>query len=215
MSNVLVTGAFGQIGSELVPILRNRYGKENVFALDIREVDNSVVNDGPTVIGDATNAEFLARTIKENKIDTIYHLCSLISAVGEKKPKEAWRVNIKSLKIILDLAQENNIKVFWPSSIAVAGPTTPRDPMPQRTILEPTTMYGVTKVTGENLCNYYSYRYKTDIRSVRYPGLISHKAPPGGGTTDFASEIFYSAIKGEKFKCFLSEDSMLPMMFMV
>ncbi|MEM5872095.1 MAG: L-threonine 3-dehydrogenase [Candidatus Aenigmatarchaeota archaeon] len=215
MTRILVTGATGQIGTELVPELRKRYGNTNVIACGHRKMpDESFVKSGPFEILDATNLEAINELVNKYEVDTIYHLVSLLSAAGEKNPDLAWHVNMVSLKNVLDLAKEYKLRVFWPSSIAAFGPTTPREKTPQRTILEPNTMYGITKVSGELLCNYYFHKYEVDVRSLRYPGIISYIALPGGGTTDYAVEIFYEALKNKKYKCYLKEDTTLPMMYM-
>ena len=209
---ILVTGPFGQIGSELVPELQSRYGKENVIALGHRHIPDDF--DGIIEQGDVRDEEFMRQLMDKYEFTQVYHLASLLSAVGEQKPNLAWEVNMDGLKILLDLAVEHDSKVFWASSIAVFGPTTPQNDTPQHTVLEPTTMYGVTKVSGELLCKYYHKKYGLDVRSLRYPGLISWKEKPGGGTTDFAVEMFYKAIKGENYTCFVREDTRLPMMYM-
>ncbi len=209
---ILVTGPFGQIGSDLVPELQNKYGKENVVALGHRTIPDDY--DGLLEKADVRDKEALESIIKKHGITQVYHLASLLSAVGEKRPHLAWDVNMNGLKILLDLAVEHNLKVFWASSIAVFGPTTPRENTPQHTILEPTTMYGVTKLAGELLCQYYHLKFDLDVRGLRYPGLISYKAEPGGGTTDYAVDIYYKAVKGEKFTCFVNEETQLPMMYM-
>ncbi|MFN3301429.1 MAG: NAD-dependent epimerase/dehydratase family protein [Patescibacteria group bacterium] len=212
MKKILVTGAFGQIGSELVPVLQKKYGKENVIALVHRKKSKEF--DGLIEKGDVNDFKRLRKIIKKHKIDTVFHLAAILSAAGEKNPDLTWQVNIGGLKNVLDLAVEFKLKVFWPSSIAVFGPTTPKDNTPQRTILEPTTMYGVTKLAGELLCQYYFLKYGVDVRSVRYPGVISWKTEPGGGTTDYAVAIFYGAIKNGKYQCFVREDTVLPMIYM-
>ncbi len=212
MQKILVTGGFGQMGSDLVPALQKKFGKENVVSLAHKVKPDNF--DGIVEIGEVTDKKQMADIIKKYEIDTVYHLASLLSATGEANPQLAWDVNINGLKNILDIAVEKKLRVFWPSSIAVFGPTTPRDNTPQRTVLEPTTMYGVTKLAGELLCQYYTNKYALDIRSLRYPGLISYKAEPGGGTTDYAVAIFYEAIKSGKYECFVSKDTMLPMMYM-
>lgn len=208
----LVTGAFGQIGSELVPALQSRYGKNNVVTLGNIHIPKNF--DGIVETGRLPDKQLLKSIVEKHKINTIFHLVSLLSAKGEVDPSLTWKINMTSLKDVLDLAQEKHLKIFWPSSIAAFGPTTPRQNTPQHTILEPTTMYGVTKTAGELLCQYYFLKYKVDIRSVRYPGLISWKAEPGGGTTDFAVAIFYEAIKSGKYNCFVRSDTILPMMYM-
>ena len=212
MKKILVTGAFGQIGTDLVSELQKRFGKENIIALGHRNIPENY--EGILEKGDVTNKESMKSIIQKYNITDIYHLASLLSASGEKNPKLCWDVNMNSLKNMLDLSVEFNIKLFWPSSIAVFGPTTPRENTPQHTILEPSTMYGVTKLAGEALCNYYFLKFEVDVRSLRYPGLISWKAEAGGGTTDYAVDIFYKALSEKKYKCYLKEDSVLPMMYM-
>ncbi|HWY79412.1 MAG TPA: NAD-dependent epimerase/dehydratase family protein [Candidatus Sulfotelmatobacter sp.] len=214
MSNtkILVTGAFGQIGSELVQALQKKYGKDSVVALGHVHIPSGFTGIVERI--DITNTKDIKNLIEKYKITTIYHLVSLLSAKGENDPSLTWRINMDGLKLILDIAAEKNIQVFWPSSIAAFGPTTPQDNTPQKTVLEPTTMYGVTKVAGELLCHYYYHKYGVDVRSLRYPGLISWKAEPGGGTTDYAVAIFYEAIKSGLYTCFVNEDTVLPMMYM-
>ncbi len=216
MSKILVTGALGQIGSELIPRLREKYGAENVIAVGHhKEPDEEFKNAGPFEMADIRNKEELRALIEKYQIDTIYHLVGVLSAVGEKKPDLAWDVNMNSLKNVLDLAVEYKIeKMFWPSSIAAFGPTTPLYDTPQKTVLEPTTMYGVTKVAGELLCQYYFVKYGLDVRSLRYPGIISWKTLPGGGTTDYAVAIYYDAVKKGSYDCFVGEKTVLPMMYM-
>ena len=214
MERILVIGACGQIGVELVLALREKYGPKNVLASDIREESPLIKGTGPFVILDAMDREATRVLVKKEKITSIYLLAALLSAIGEKNPKFAWELNMGSLRQILDLCLDEKIKLFWPSSIAVFGPTTPRENTPQRTVVEPTTMYGITKYTGELLCQYYNKRFGLDVRSVRYPGLISWKSPPGGGTTDYAVDIFYGVIQEGKYTCFLSENTYLPMMYM-
>ena len=211
---ILVIGACGQIGVELVAALRGKYGSGNVIASDIREESPLIAGTGPYVQLDAMNADSTRDLVKREGVTTVYLLAALLSATGEKNPKLAWELNMGSLRQILDLGVDEKIKIFWPSSIAVFGPTTPRDNTPQKTVVEPTTMYGITKYTGELLCQYYNRRFGLDVRSVRYPGLISWKSPPGGGTTDYAVDIFYGAIQEGKYTSFLSENSYLPMMYM-
>jgi len=209
---ILVIGAFGLVGSNLFPELQKKYGKENVIALGHRNIP--VDFDGVLEHGDIVDQNKLKEIADKHKITQIYHLASLMSAAGEKNPNLAWDVNMGGLKNILDISAEKKIKVFWPSSIAVFGPTTPRQNTPQQTILEPTTMYGVTKRAGELLCQYYFLKYNLDVRSLRYPGLISHKVQPGDGTTEYAIWIFYGALKDKKYTCFLKEKATLPMMYM-
>ncbi len=209
---ILVTGPFGQIGSELVPKLQERYGKENVVALGHRHIPDDF--QGSLETGDVRDMDEMKKLFDKYGFTQVYHLASLLSAVGEKKPELAWDVNVNGLKIFLDICSERNIKLFWASSIAVFGPTSPMENTPQHTILEPTSIYGITKVTGELLCKYYHERYGLDVRSLRYPGLISWKEEPGGGTTDYAVEIFYEAIEEGKYTCFVSQETKLPMMYM-
>jgi nucleoside-diphosphate-sugar epimerase len=211
MKKILVTGAFGQIGSELVPELQKKFGKENVIAMGHATIDKDF--DGILEKADARDADALKKIIKKYDIGSIYHLVSLLSVKGEIDPSVTWEINMGSLKNVLDLAVENKIQVFWPSSIAAFGPSTPRDNTPQNTVLEPTTIYGVTKYAGEGLCRYYNIKYGLDVRSVRYPGVISWKTPPGGGTTDYAVAIFYEGLKTGKYECFVSQDTILPMMY--
>lgn len=212
MKTILVTGAFGQIGSELVPALQKTYGKKNVIAVGHHHIPKDF--DGIVESVEITDSKAVTAILKKHNVGTIYHLVSLLSAKGEIDPSLTWNINMNGLKTVLDYAVDNKLKVFWPSSIAVFGPTTPRVSTPQRTILEPSTMYGVTKLAGENLVNYYHAKYGVDVRSVRYPGLISWKTPPGGGTTDFAVAIFYDGLQKGKYECFVTEDTMLPMMYM-
>jgi len=210
-----VTGSSGQIGSELVPYLRSLYGNSNVIAGDIRASVDPLMGAGPFEILDVSDASALTRVIKERGVNVIYHLAGLLSAVGESNPQLAWRVNIDGLRNVLEVAKANRIsRVFWPSSIAVFGPDAPKVNAPQNTPLNPTTIYGVTKVAGELLCNYYFLKYGLDVRSLRYPGLVSNRALPGGGTTDYAVEIFYSALTKGTYSCFLRADTVLPMMYM-
>ncbi|MFW6375913.1 MAG: NAD-dependent epimerase/dehydratase family protein [Thermoplasmatota archaeon] len=209
---ILVTGPFGQIGSELVPELQERHGKENVVALGHRHIPDDY--EGVLETGDVRNKEEMEEIIEKHDITQVYHLASLLSAIGEKKPNLAWDVNMEGLKVFLDLAVEHDMRMFWASSIAVFGPTSPQHNTPQRTILEPVTMYGVTKVSGELLCQYYHEKYGLDVRSLRYPGLISWKEEPGGGTTDYSVEMFYKAVQGENYECFVTEDTKLPLMYM-
>lgn len=213
---ILVTGALGQIGSELVPKLRSLYGNQNVVAVGHNtKPSEEFKNSGPFEFADATDKEALKKLILKYKINEIYHLVGILSSTGEKNPSLTWDVNMGSLKNILDLAVELKIeKVFWPSSIASFGPTTPRENTPQKTILEPSTMYGVTKVAGELMCNYYFKKFGLDVRSLRYPGVISWKTPPGGGTTDYAVAIYYEALQNQSYECFVSQDTVLPMMYM-
>lgn len=214
-SKILIIGAGGQIGTELTYKLRNLHGVDNVIASDINTRNLDLVNSGPFEIIDAKNFNAIKDCCKNHNIDTIYLMAALLSAIGEKYPMEAWDLNMNSLFHVLNLAKGGQIKkVFWPSSIAVFGPTTPRENTPQHTICEPTTVYGITKQVGERWCEYYFNKYGVDVRSIRYPGIISHKALPGGGTTDYAVEIYHEAIKNGTYECFLSKNTTLPMMFM-
>ena len=211
MGKILVTGAFGLVGSDLVPVLQKKYGKAHVFALGNKTISKDF--DGKLVKGDVRVKETLASIVKKHKITDIYHLAGLLSVGGEKNPDLAWDVNINGLRNVLELAREHKFKVFWPSSIAAFGPTTPKKMTPQHTILEPTTMYGVTKLAGELLCQYYCNRWGVDVRSLRYPGLIGYQAPPGDGTTEYSVHIFYGLLKENRYSCFLKADARLPMMY--
>lgn len=211
---ILIIGACGQIGVELTTALRKIYGADNVWASDIREEHPLLSGTGPYTQLDATDAVGTKTLVEREGITQIYLLAALLSATGEANPKLCWDLNMSSLRQVLDLAVENKLKVYWPSSIAVFGSTTPRDNTPQKTVLEPGTMYGITKYAGELLCQYYNKRYGVDVRSIRYPGLISWKSAPGGGTTDYAVDIYIQAIKQGKYTCFLGENSYLPMMYM-
>lgn len=215
MKNILITGAAGQIGSELTGYLRERYKSESIVASDIKEPPSDLKESGPFEFIDVTKPDDLIKAVQKHNIDTVYHLSAILSAVGEKKPHLAWNVNMNGTVNILELARERNMtRVFIPSSIAVFGPETPVDNTPQETILLPRTIYGVTKVAGELLCDYYVRRFGLDVRGCRYPGIISHKTEPGGGTTDYAVAIFYEAVKHRKYTCFVKEDTRLPMMYM-
>ena len=214
-SKILIIGACGQIGTELTSKLREIHGVDNVIASDINTRKLDLVNSGPFVILDAKNFNAIKDCCVNHNIDTVYLMAALLSATGEKYPMEAWDLNMNSLFHVLNLAKGGTIKkVFQPSSIAVFGPTTPRENTPQHTICEPTTVYGITKQVGERWCEYYHNKYDVDVRSLRYPGIISHKAMPGGGTTDYAVEIYHEAIKTGLYECFLSENTSLPMLFM-
>ena len=215
MKKILVLGACGQIGTELVLTLRQLKGEETVIAADLKSECPEIISNGPYIQLDALDKQSIRAYIIENNIKEVYLLAALLSATAEKNPEFAWKLNMEGLFIILDLAKEKHIdKIFWPSSIAVFGPTTPMDQTPQHTIMEPTTVYGISKQAGERWCEYYNLKFGVDVRSIRYPGLISYKSLPGGGTTDYAVDIFYKAKENKKFTCFLKEDTALPMMFM-
>ncbi|MEI4831918.1 L-threonine 3-dehydrogenase [Bacillus sp. FJAT-53711] len=214
MKKILVTGSLGQIGSELVTKLRDVYGASNIIATDIRETDSEVVKSGPFEILDVTDGQKLHEIAKRNEVDTIIHLAALLSATAEKNPLFAWNLNMGGLVNALEAARELNCKFFTPSSIGAFGPTTPKDNTPQDTIQRPTTMYGVNKVAGELLCDYYYQKFGVDTRGVRFPGLISYVAPPGGGTTDYAVEIYYEAIKKGTYTSYIAEGTYMDMMYM-
>jgi len=209
-----VTGAGGQIGSWLVPKLRGLYSNSRVVATDIRQLDPEMAESGPLELLDATDSEALGEAVERHQVGLIYHLAAVLSATGERDPRRAWRVNMSSLESVLEVARHQGCAVFTPSSIGVFGSGTPKDLTPQDTVMQPTTMYGITKLAGELLCNYYHRKYGVDTRGVRYPGLISHGAPPGGGTTDWAVDIFYSAVEDGHYDCFLGPDTKLDMMYM-
>jgi nucleoside-diphosphate-sugar epimerase len=212
---ILVIGASGQIGVELTLALRKMYGNANVVASDLREENDLLKGTGPYVSLDVMNKEMLHVQVIRQGITQIYLLAAILSATGEKNPNLAWSLNMQSLLNVLDIAREENLhKVYWPSSIAVFGPTSPKQNCPQQTVIEPVTVYGISKFAGEFWCNYYNRRYGVDVRSLRYPGLISYKSAPGGGTTDYAIEIFHEALEEKKYECFLREDTYLPMMYM-
>ena len=213
MKKILVTGAIGQIGSELVLALKQKYGNENVIASDLRNPNQGGFE--PFEILDVLDKRGLENVVRKHNIDTIYHLAAILSAAGEKTPHLCWDVNMNGLYNVLEVAREVGLKqIICPSSIAVFGPETPRQNTPQETIILPRTMYGLTKASGELLCEYYVAKFGLDVRGTRYPGLISHKTLPGGGTTDYAVDIFYEAIKHKKYTCFLEAKTILPMMYM-
>ncbi len=215
MDNIMVIGASGQIGTELTMALRHAFGEDRVLATDIKHAPVEVMTSGPFELLDVLDAERVTQVVKKYRITQVYLLAALLSGTSEKNPQQAWELNMNSLLLILEMAKEQLIRqVFWPSSIAVFGPTTPKENTPQSTIMEPSTVYGISKQTGERWCEYYFRRYGVDVRSLRYPGIISYKTEAGGGTTDYAVEIFYEAVKKGSYQCFLKEETRLPMMFM-
>lgn len=216
MKKILVTGSTGQIGSELTLALRKKHGGENVIAAGHRrQPSEELLKSGPFEQVDLSSEESVGKAVKKHDIDTIYHLAAVLSATGEENPQAAWAINMGSLYNVLEVARKLElVRVFWPSSIAVFGPSAPRINTPQETVLLPKTIYGVSKVAGELLCNYYANRFGLDVRGLRYPGIISSEVLPGGGTTDYAVAIFYDAIKHKQYTCFVREDTVLPMMYM-
>jgi len=215
MQRILITGATGQIGTELTPALRSKYGPEAVIAAGHRKVPaDGFSRSGPYVTCDVRDREALAEIVHRYQVDTIFHLAALLSATAEEAPQQAWEVNVTGLINVLEVSRAQGCAVFLPSSIGAFGPSTPKDPTPQVTIQRPTTIYGVSKVSGELLGDYYHRRYGVDIRGVRFPGLVSHTAPPGGGTTDYAVEIFRAALKEKRYTCYLKPDTRLDMMYM-
>jgi len=212
---ILILGACGQIGTELTMELRDKYGRESVIASDIREGNDGLMQSGPFELLDATNYEAIEDVVMHYEIDEVYLMAAMLSATAEKFPMRAWNLNMGSLFNVLNLAREGKIsKIFWPSSIAVFGPNTPKDDTPQNTIMEPSTVYGISKQSGERWCEYYFKKFGVDVRSVRYPGLISWKTMPGGGTTDYAVEIYHEALKKGSYQSFLDKETRLPMMYM-
>lgn len=212
---ILIIGACGQIGTELTLALREKHGKENVIAGDIREGGEELMQSGPFEKVDATNYKAIEDIVLHYEVEEVYLMAAMLSATAEKFPMRGWNLNMDSLFNVLNLAKDKKVdKVFWPSSIAVFGPSTPKNDTPQTTVMEPTTVYGISKQTGERWCEYYYEKYGVDVRSIRYPGLISYKTKPGGGTTDYAVEIFHEALESKKYTSFLSEETALPMMFM-
>ena len=209
-----MTGAGGQVGSSLVPKLRDLYGNSQVIATDIRQLDSEIAESGFFELLDATDAEAVGQAVERHRVNLIYHLAAVLSATGERDPRHAWRVNMLSLEAVLEVARHQGCAVFTPSSIGVFGSGTPKDLTPQDTLMQPTTMYGITKLAGELLCNYYHRKFGVDTRGLRYPGLISYGAPPGGGTTDWAIDIFNSAIGDGHYTCFLGPETTLDMMYM-
>ena len=212
---ILIIGASGQIGNELTMYLRNMYSNQDVIASDVKQASKQVMESGPFEILDAMDGKAIEKIVTNYNITDVYLMAAMLSATAEKYPIKGWDLNMTSLFNVLNLARDKKIeKVFWPSSIAVFGPTTPKINTPQHTIMEPATVYGISKQTGERWCEYYHKRYGVDVRSIRYPGLISYKTLPGGGTTDYAIEIFHKALKDKKYTCFLNAQTALPMMFM-
>lgn len=212
---ILVIGAGGQIGGELTLALRKKFGGEQVLASDLRTESPLIQGTGPFVTLDALDKAAMQQIVKEHGITQIYHLAAVLSAVGEKQPLMAWNVNMTALLNVLEIAKEEKLKrIYWPSSIAVFGPSSPKNNCPQQTIVEPTTVYGISKYAGESWCNYYFEKYGVDVRSLRYPGIISYKSAPGGGTTDYAVDIFHNALKTGSYTSFLKADTYLPMMYM-
>ena len=211
MENILIIGSEGQLGSELEDYLVSLYGRKKIYSSDIKKNNSNSEN---FIVLDALDKDAIYKTIKENNIKIVYHLAAILSAKGEDNPLKTWNLNMNTLFNILELAKEKLLsKVFWPSSIAVFGPSSPKNPAPQFSIMDPTTVYGISKLAGERWCEYYNKNYSTDIRSIRFPGIISYKSLPGGGTTDYAVDIFHSAMKDEKYSCFLKEDTYLPMLY--
>lgn len=208
---ILLLGSGGQIGTELVEALRNQFGADNVIASDIKRPADS---RGPFEVIDVLDFNAIHRTVEKYQVNQVYLLAALLSATAEQKPKLGWKLNMEGLFNVLDIALEKKLKVFWPSSIAAFGPTTPKTNTLQTTIMEPTTVYGISKQAGERWCEYYHLKYGLDVRSIRYPGLISYKSPPGGGTTDYAVNIFHEAIEKNSYECFLKPATTLPMMYM-
>ena len=213
--SILILGACGQIGTELTIALRKKYGNENVIASDIREGSDTLMQSGPFELVDATKYEAIEDVVMHYEIEEVYLMAAMLSATAEKFPMRAWDLNMNSLFNVLNLAKEKKIgKLFWPSSIAVFGPNTPRELTPQDTLMDPTTVYGISKQAGERWCAYYHAKYQVDVRSVRYPGLISWKTLPGGGTTDYAVDIYHKALEDRHYSSFLYEGTKLPMMYM-
>lgn len=212
---ILIIGACGQIGTELTQKLREIYGNQQVIATDIREGNQDMLNAGPFEILNATDKQGILDIVQKYQVTQVYLMAAMLSATAEKMPQKAWELNMNSLLAVLELAKEKHIKqVYWPSSIAAFGPTSPKINTPQKTVMEPSTVYGISKLAGEHWCNYYHEKFGVDVRSLRYPGIISWKTKPGGGTTDYAVDIYFKAIEEQKYECFLSEDTCLPMMYM-
>jgi len=214
LKRILVTGAGGQIGSWLVPKLREIYGASKVLATDLRHPKAELVDAGPFQLVDATNSKAVGQAAMRHGADTIFHLAAILSAVGERDPRVAWHVNMSSLEAALEVAREQGCALFVPSSIGAFGASTPKDPTPQDTVMRPSTMYGITKLAGELLCDYYHVRFGVDTRGIRFPGIVSYGAPPGGGTTDWAVDIFHKAVRHGRYTCFLRGDSQVDFMYM-
>lgn len=215
MTTILITGAIGQIGSELTMTLRKKYGEDRVIASDVRTPsDPTLLNSGPFEILDVLNENHITRVMQQNRVNAIYHLAAVLSAKGETRPNLAWRINVGGLYNMLEVARQYKCTLFFPSSIGAFGPSTPKEKTPQETIMRPETIYGISKLTGELLCEYYFKRFGIDTRGVRFPGLISYETKPGGGTTDYAVEIFFEAVKHMKYTCYLKPDCSLDMMYM-
>jgi nucleoside-diphosphate-sugar epimerase len=214
MDRILIIGACGQLGTELTLKLRELKGTENVIASDLRDEPIDLLTEGPYEKLNIMNKEAFQIILEKHDIKQVYHLAAVLSAKGEQNPHFAWQLNMESLLTVLEAGKDRLNKIYWPSSIAVFGPDTPKENTPQNTVMSPNTVYGISKLAGERWCEYYFEKYGVDVRSLRYPGLIGYKAMPGGGTTDYAVDIFHKAIAREKYKCFLSENSMLPMMYM-
>jgi nucleoside-diphosphate-sugar epimerase len=213
--SILVLGAAGQIGTDLVMRLRHDHGHDRVIASDVKHIGGELRESGPFVLADVLDFNTIARIIDQHQVKEVYLLAALLSATAEQNPKLAWKLNMEGLFNVLDIAKEKKgMKIFWPSSIAVFGPTTPRDNTPQHTVMEPSTVYGVSKQAGERWCEYYNQKFNIDVRSLRYPGLISYKSPPGGGTTDYAVDIYHQALEKGRYTCFLKPGTVLPMMYM-
>jgi nucleoside-diphosphate-sugar epimerase len=214
LKRIVVTGAGGQIGSWLVPRLRELYGSSKVLATDVRHPGGSLVEGGPFQIVDATNPQAVGQAVMRHRADTVFHLAAILSAVGERDPRLAWHINMSSLQAALEVAREQECALFVPSSIGAFGSDTPKDPTPQDTVMRPETMYGITKLAGELLCDYYHARFGVDARGVRFPGIVSYGAPPGGGTTDWAVDIFHKAVRHGRYTCFLRADTQVDFLYM-
>lgn len=215
MKTILLTGALGQLGSEIAPTLRQQYGASNVILTDVRDdVNRELVESGPFYIMDCRNGKAMHELVARYRVDTIYHLAAILSATAERNPQQAWDINMNGLMTMLEVSREHSCSLFTPSSIGSFGPTTPKQFTPQDTVQRPTSIYGITKAAGELLCDYYHHKYDVDTRGVRFPGIISNLTPPGGGTTDYAVEIYYAAVSHERYECPLAGDTYLDMMYM-